>query len=311
MKLKEIESSLDLTVRGDGELDVKGIKFADEAEEDDLAVAFNLRELKRTRARAVLTEPRIFRTKKTLVYCPFNQITQALAEVAKLFVHEGVYKDYSKPTPRRLFEGSVAVGDDVMVGEDVKFGAFVSIGSGVRIGGGTIIGDNVTIGDDTIIGADVVINSGARVGDNCFYYYVDVLYRRMFGGVGRTIIGDDVEIGYNTTIQRGTISDTIIGDRTFIGNLVEIAHDVKIGEDCLIVSQVGLCGNVRLGDGVRIFGQSGVNNFVRIGDRAMILARSAITKNVRERAKISGERGLDHFKELRLQAKLKKLIDRD
>ncbi|MBR3746498.1 MAG: UDP-3-O-(3-hydroxymyristoyl)glucosamine N-acyltransferase, partial [Selenomonadaceae bacterium] len=119
-----------------------------------------------------------------------------------------------------------------------------------------------------------------------------------------------VEIGSNTVIQRGTFSDTIIGAGTIIGNLVELAHDVKIGEDCLIVSQVGICGNVTIGKRVQIFGQAGISNWVTIGDDAIVLAKSLVTKNIRAGQKVSGMFAREHRDELKHLAKLKKVIGR-
>ena len=121
-------------------------------------------------------------------------------------------------------------------------------------------------------------------------------------------MGRGVEVGCNTVIQRGTLSDTIIGDGTLIGDLVEIGHDVKAGVGCLIVSQVGISGSVTIGDGVEIYGQAGVANRLDIGDGATIMAKAGITRNVKPGVKVSGMFGREHAQELRARAKLKKLL---
>lgn len=305
---KHIAQVIDGGIVGDADSEVVGMAYAEEADENSLAVAFSDRDVRRTRAAVVLTEPRIVPTKKTLIYCSFNRISSALVKVAELFIREGIYRNYSAQSVRHVTQYGAAIGNDVKLGVNVKIGVFASIGSGVSIGDGCRIESGVFIGDDTQLGNNVILRAGARVGANCLYHFAEGGRRRTFCGVGRTIIEDAVEIGYNSVIQRGTLSNTIIGAGTVIGNMVEIAHDVKLGKGCFIASQAGLCGNVFVGDRVKIFGQAGVNNFVRIGDEAIVLAKTAVTKNVAARATVSGAHGRDHSTELKLQARIRKAI---
>ena len=221
-------------------------------------------------------------------------------------IAEGFYPDYEKPFEQTDIN-AVQVGQNIEIGEGTHIAPFVSIGENVMIGKNCKIESNVFIGSGSQIGDNVIIRSGSRIGVNCHYHYAQNGRHNSFCGVGRTILEDGVEIGCNTVIQRGTLSDTVMGTGTIIGNLVEIAHDVTIGKGCLIVSQVGICGNVKIGDHVQIYGQAGVVNWVEIDDNAVILSRARVTKNVRAGAKISGLFTNEHAEELKYQAKLRKL----
>ncbi|HXV29398.1 MAG TPA: UDP-3-O-(3-hydroxymyristoyl)glucosamine N-acyltransferase [Sinorhizobium sp.] len=171
-------------------------------------------------------------------------------------------------------------------------GAGAEIGTGTRIGAGVVIGPNVRVGRDctisagasilcSLIGNNVIIHPGARIGQDGFGYAPGPR-----GGmikivqVGRVIIQDHVEIGANTTIDRGTMDDTVIGEGTKIDNLVQIGHNVRIGRYCGIVSQVGIAGSTRIGDGVMIGGGSGVNGHITIGDGVQIAAMSGVASDV-------------------------------
>lgn len=171
-------------------------------------------------------------------------------------------------------------------------GAGAEIGSGTRIAAGAVIGPQVRIGRDctisagasilcALIGNNVIIHPGARIGQDGFGYAPGPK-----GGmikivqVGRVIIQDHVEVGANTTIDRGTMDDTVIGEGTKIDNLVQIGHNVRIGRYCGIVSQVGIAGSARIGDGVMIGGNAGVNGHTTIGDGAQIAAMSGVASDV-------------------------------
>ncbi|MCZ4089437.1 UDP-3-O-(3-hydroxymyristoyl)glucosamine N-acyltransferase [Sinorhizobium psoraleae] len=171
-------------------------------------------------------------------------------------------------------------------------GAGAEIGSGTRVAAGAVIGPNVRIGRDctisagasilcALVGNNVIIHPGARIGQDGFGYAPGPK-----GGmikivqVGRVIIQDHVEIGANTTIDRGTMDDTVIGEGTKIDNLVQIGHNVRIGRYCGIVSQVGIAGSTKIGDGVMIGGGTGVNGHITIGDGVQIAAMSGVASDV-------------------------------
>ena len=304
IRLRDIAAKFDFAFTGLSDMEIFSLKYAHEADKNSLAIAYSDNDILRTNAQAVLTEPRILPVKKSFIYSSFNELNEAIIKVAQLFIAEGIYPDYEKTFEQTIKAGAM-FGENVEVGEGTFIAPFVSVGENVRFGKNCRIESNVFIGSGTQLGDGVKILSGSRVGVNCHYHYAVNGGQKSFCGVGRTIIGDGVEIGANTVIQRGSFSDTVIGAGTIIGNLVEIAHDVKIGEQCLIVSQVGICGNVTIGKRVQIFGQAGIKDWVTVGDGAIILAKSGVTKNIGVGKKVSGMFSREHRDELKRLAKSK------
>ncbi|HEX5933298.1 MAG TPA: UDP-3-O-(3-hydroxymyristoyl)glucosamine N-acyltransferase [Pseudorhizobium sp.] len=178
-------------------------------------------------------------------------------------------------------------------------GARAEIGSGTRIGAGAIIGADVKIGRDctiaagasvmsALIGNSVIIHNGVRIGQDGFGYAPGPRGMIKIVQVGRVIIQDHVEIGANSTIDRGTMDDTVIGEGTKIDNLVQIAHNVRIGRHCGIVSGVGIAGSTTIGNGVMIGGASGINGHITIGDGAQIAAMSGVMADLPPGARVGG-----------------------
>lgn len=194
--------------------------------------------------------------------------------------------------PGAFVDPTARLEDDVEVEPMAVVGAGAEIGRGTRIAAGAVIGPGVRIGRDctiaagasvlcALVGNSVIIHPGARIGQDGFGYAPGPK-----GGmikivqVGRVIIQDHVEIGANTTIDRGTMDDTVIGEGTKIDNLVQIGHNVRIGRYCGIVSQVGIAGSTKIGDGVMIGGGSGVNGHITIGDGVQIAAMSGVAADI-------------------------------
>jgi UDP-3-O-[3-hydroxymyristoyl] glucosamine N-acyltransferase len=176
-------------------------------------------------------------------------------------------------------EPMAVIGADVEIGEGSRIGAGAVIGAGVRIGRDCTIAAGATV-QVALIGNNVIIHNGARIGQDGFGYAPGPRGMIKIVQVGRVIIQDHVEIGANTTIDRGTMDDTVIGEGTKIDNLVQIGHNVRIGRHCGIVSQVGNAGSTRIGDGVMIGGACGVNGHITIGDGAQIAAMSGVLSDV-------------------------------
>jgi UDP-3-O-[3-hydroxymyristoyl] glucosamine N-acyltransferase len=159
----------------------------------------------------------------------------------------------------------------------------VVIGDQVRIGRDCIIYPNVTILSHCIIGDRVIIQAGTVIGSDAFYYNRKtdrpVHYRKMHS-CGRVVIGDDVEIGAQCSIDRGVSSDTVIGAGTKLDNQVHIGHDTLVGRNCLFAAQVGIAGATTIGDGVILWGQVGVNKTLHIGDGAVVYAQSGVKDSI-------------------------------
>jgi UDP-3-O-[3-hydroxymyristoyl] glucosamine N-acyltransferase len=152
------------------------------------------------------------------------------------------------------------------------------------------------------VGARTIVHSGARLGTDGFGYSSSRAGHVKIHHVGRCIIGADVEIGANTTVDRGSIGDTVIGDGCKLDNLVQVGHNVRMGEHCIVVSQVGISGSTRIGRFVTLGGQAGIRGHIAIGDGATIAAQSGVFGDVAPGATVSGYPARPHREALRAQA---------
>ena len=218
----------------------------------------------------------------------------------------------------RLARG-VVLGQNVCVGPHAVLGAGVTLGDRVVIGPGVVLEGDVQIGEESVLGPGVVCCRGTRVGKRARIKAGAVLggigfgYAPGPGGLerlphaGRCIIGDDVDIGSNTCIDRGSVGDTVVGDGTRIDNLVQIAHNVRLGRHCLVMSQVGIAGSARIGDAVVLAGQVGVVGHLTIGDGARIAAQSGVGHDLPGGADYGGSPARPHREWLRSNAVLYRL----
>ena len=209
----------------------------------------------------------------------------------------------------RIDFGAV-VGEFCQVGSDCWIGANTFIDDGVKIGNGTRIGANVTISHSEI-GSDCFIYPGVRIGQPGFGFEIDASGPIEMPQLGRVIIGNNVEIGANTTIDRGAGPDTVIGEFTRIDNLVQIGHNVEIGNGCIIVAQVGISGSTIIGDHTVIGGQTGLAGHLKIGKRVKIAAQSGVTRNTGDGSVIGGAPAVPMEEFRRQVANIKSLGRRD
>ncbi|MEF2550190.1 UDP-3-O-(3-hydroxymyristoyl)glucosamine N-acyltransferase [Aurantimonas sp. A2-1-M11] len=184
-------------------------------------------------------------------------------------------------------EAFAVIGPGVEIGRGTIVGAGAVIGAGCRIGRNCRIGSNVTL-THALIGDRVILHPGVRIGQDGFGYTASPTGLVKAVQIGRVIIQDDVEVGANTTIDRGGVRDTVIGEGTKVDNQVQIAHNVRIGRHCVIVAQVGISGSTTLGDGVMIGGQTGINGHLTIADGAQIAAVSSVAGDVPRGARWGG-----------------------
>ena len=211
------------------------------------------------------------------------------------------------------------IGDDAVIGDDVVIAPHVVIGDAAKIGNGSRVYPHVTIYARTELGSRVILHSGVRVGSDGFGYVFSNGAHTKIPHVGRCIIGDDVEIGANTTVDRGSIDDTVIGAGTKIDNLVQIGHNVRIGRLCMIMSQVGVAGSARIEDGCVIAGQAGLGGHITIGKGAKIAGQSGVFGDVPAGESWSGYPARPHRESLRatgamfkiagMMKRLEKLLD--
>ncbi|MDR2106953.1 MAG: UDP-3-O-(3-hydroxymyristoyl)glucosamine N-acyltransferase [Holosporaceae bacterium] len=285
---------------GDGDFQISGVATLKNASPSDLSFFSNkkyLADLKNTSAGAVILTkdnvPNLPEGVAGLVYpnaaigyakalevlCPKDKQESLICATA--VIHESAEIGAScRIGEHVVIEENVKIGDDTVIGHNSV------IGKGCRIGSGGRIGSNVTI-THCIAGNNVLINSGARIGESGFGIIPtgkEMVYVRQ---LGRVIIGNRVRIGANTTVDRGSLEDTVIGNDTVIDNLVQIAHNVSIGERSILVAQVGIAGSTRVGNDVVLAGQTGVAGHLEIGNGAIAAAKSGIASGV-EAGKIVG-----------------------
>ncbi len=201
----------------------------------------------------------------------------------------------------------VYVGPGAVIERDVVVYPFSFIGKGVKIGEATTIHTNVSINDGVVVGKRVIIHAGAVIGSDGFGYVWDGQRHRKIPQLGIVEVEDDVEIGANTCIDRASLGRTVIGKGTKVDNLVQIAHNVSIGENSILVSQVGIAGSATIGKNVLLAGQVGVRDHAVIGDNVRAGGQTGITKDVKAHSDISGTPHMAHRDWLRLQGYLKRL----
>ncbi len=204
--------------------------------------------------------------------------------------------------------GAYAVVEDgAVLGDGVRVGTHSTVGRGVRIGEGSWLGDSVTLYPGAEVGRRVRLHAGVRVASDGFGYVQKDGRHEKIPHVGRCILEDDVEVGANSTLDRGSVDDTVIGAGTKIDNLVHVAHNVRIGRLCLIMAQVGIAGSVHIGDGCILAGQVGVSGHHTIGAGARLAAQAGVFGDIPEGETWSGYPARPHREALRAHAAFFKL----
>jgi UDP-3-O-[3-hydroxymyristoyl] glucosamine N-acyltransferase len=246
-------------------------------------------------------------------YYAYALVTQALyhnKEVVGYIAKQAVIHATAQVGENSTISEFAVIGENVKIGKNCFIGAHTHINDGVQIGDNTKIMHNVTL-THTIIGNNTTIFSGCRIGQDGFGYAPSQQGIIKVEQLGRVIIGNHIEIGANTTIDRGAIEDTAIGDGTKIDNLVQIGHNVHIGRNCFIVAQAGIAGSTIVGDGVMIGGQAGLAGHITIGKGVKIAAQSGIMSNLEPGAVVGGTPSLPLKQWLRATAMLKKMTNKD
>lgn len=308
------------TVEGDPERRIVSVAPPERAGPSDLAFATSprfLRRLARGRAGAALLPPDLELERDDVSVIRVAEPQRALAPILELLYPEPPAPVGVHPAAR-LGRG-VELGEGVSIGAAAVLGAAVRLGAGSRIGPHCVLEDGVEVGRDcrveaacsllrgTRVGDRVRLGPGVRLGTEGFGYAGEGSGRVKVPQIGGCVIEDDVEIGANTTVDRGTLGDTVVGRGTKIDNLVHIGHNVRVGRNCVIVAQVGIGGSAAVGDDVVLAGQAGVADHVTIGDGARIAARAGVIGNVPAGATWSGFPARPHGEAMRASAALLRL----
>lgn len=300
-------------LRGDGGITVVGVSALDRATSDKLSFLSDSRyvdSLANSSAGIVLITPGLADTPGTVparivVEKPMESLLGLLPMLYPARSHLPGIASTARIGVRARLGSRVSIGDysiigeDAEIGDDVEIAAHVVVGRGARVGSGSRLYPHVTLYAATELGSRVVLHSGVRVGSDGFGYVFANGVHSKIPHVGRCLIGDDVEIGANTTIDRGSIDDTVIGAGTKIDNLVQIGHNVRIGRLCLIMSQVGIAGSARIEDGCVLAGQAGLGGHITVGKGARIAGQSGVFGDVPAGESWSGYPARPHRESLR------------
>ncbi len=295
----EIARQIGGEVVGDAQTVLKGFAHSEYAQTGDLTFAENeefFARAEQSAATAIIADKRFSSAKKILIRVPDARI--AFARAMALFFSERTYPAGIHPTAvvaaSAQVDPTAYIGPHCVVGERVKIGTRSVLQAGDVVGDDCKLGDevnlfpNVTIYPHTEIGARVRIHAGTVVGSDGFGYVLDNGVHRKVPQIGNVIIGDDVEIGANVTIDRGALGPTVIGRGTKIDNLVQVGHNVELGEGCIVISQVGISGSTKLGKYVILAGQVGLAGHLKIGNQVTVAAKSGVMHDIPDGGKWLG-----------------------
>ncbi len=294
MNLSDIVAALGGELHGDTGLALRQVAPLGRARADEIGFVAHPKyrqALQGTQAGAVIVPPALAEatTLPRIVtrdpYLYFARVTQLLNPPARPVqgVHASAVVD--SVLPASVSVGPLAViGVACKIGEGVVIGAGCVIGAGSQIGAGTWLHPNVTLGTYTVVGERCVLQSGCVLGSDGFGFarWPDGRWEKI-PQIGRVVLGDDVEIGANTTVDRGALDDTVIENGAKIDNLIQIAHNCRVGEHAAMAGQAGMAGSSKLGKRVMVGGQAGIMGHIEVADDTVVSARSFISKSVEEK----------------------------
>lgn len=306
---------------GDGKVEVSGVAPLDRALPSEISFLGTARYapmLIASRAGVILVSPGLADaaggpSTRVLVERPHEAMLALIPELykappASTGIHSTALLGHNVQLGRDVFIGAYSVIEDAAVlGDRVLVESHCVVGKGVTVGEDTHLFSSVTLYPGAVIGARARLHSGVRVATDGFgYVFKDGAHQRL-QHVGRCVIGDDVDIGANSTIDRGSIDDTVVGSGTKIDNLVHVGHNVRIGRMCLIMAQVGIAGSAHIEDGCILAGQAGIGGHVTIGKGTRIGGQAGVFGDVPAGEEWSGYPARRHKESLRAHAAMFKL----
>lgn len=300
------------------DVEIRGVRPLDKAGPGDLSFLANPKyrhQAEATGASAILVSEVVPGCRAVQLGCshPYLVLANVLAQL------------FPEPKPEPGIHPAAVVADTATVGEGCHIGPHCLIGEGAKIGAGSVLIHGVSVAAGCRIGEDcklfphVVLYSGTRLGDRVRVHANSVLGGDGFGyaqsggihikvhQIGGVIVGDDVEIGSNVSIDRGALDDTVIGNGVKIDNLVQIAHGVRVGEHGMIISQSGVSGSSSLGKHTILAGQVGVVGHVEVGGGIIVMGDSVVTKSLKEPGRYAGNPAVPLMKYQRQQAEVRRL----
>jgi UDP-3-O-[3-hydroxymyristoyl] glucosamine N-acyltransferase len=306
---------------GDGEVVLRRVGPLDRAGADTLSFAVSDRyaaELGRSAAGAVLVSealaaaPAAARA-RIVVTDPYGALVRVIAAMFPARPSSPGIDATARIGPGCAWGVGVSIGPYAVLGREVTLGERCHLAEGVSLGDGVVVGDDTVMGPRVVcypgsrIGSRVVLKAGAVIGGDGFGYLSRASGHTRIPHVGGCILEDEVEIGSNSTVDRGSVDDTVIGKGSKLDNLVHVGHNVRIGERCLLMAGVGVAGSTRVGNGAILAGHVGVTDHLSIGAGARVAAKSAVFGDIEPGAVMSGHPARPHRQFLRAQAALYRL----
>ena len=284
LKLSEIGKRLGLPVTGNGDREIIGVSSPEYPAENTICAVWDKGIMSGLEiSSAVMTREKYITEGRDAIIC--ENPRARLADLLSLF---------AKPQAKTGIDPKAEVSPSAIISPNAYIAPFAYVGDGCKIGAGTVIEPHAVLLQNVTMGENCLIHSGAVIGADGFGFErteAGILKIPQTGGV---TLGDNVEIGACSTIDRGTLNDTIIGSGTKIDNQVQIGHNVKIGKNCIICSMSGIAGSTELGDNVTISVQAGITDHVKIGSNVVIAGRSGVTNDVPANSIISGFPARNH-----------------
>jgi UDP-3-O-[3-hydroxymyristoyl] glucosamine N-acyltransferase len=318
-KLEQIAGYLQGELVGDPSIEISGVAGIEEAQVGELTFLANPKYkafLERTSASCVIVGKEIEKAKVPLIrhpnpYLAFSRAMELFFETERKYprsIHPTAVLGKGIKLGADVHLGPyVVVEDDVCLEQNVTVLAGSFVGSGSTVAENSLIYPRVTIRENTKVGKNVIIHPGTVIGSDGFGYAQEKGTHRKIPQMGKVIIEEDVEIGANVTIDRATLGATRIGRGTKIDNLVQIGHNVVIGENCIIVAQVGIGGSTKVGDSAILAGQVGLTGHINIGRGVVIGAQSGVTKDVPDNTTVFGYPAREIKKTKKIEACLSRL----
>ncbi len=304
--VNEIAQMVGGRVVGDGVTVITGVNGIREASAGDLTFVTNgpyLRYLSVTKASAILAPEGVTDSGRPIIqvrnpYLSFATILKSVEEEGlqhPVGIHpQAVVKDGVTLGQRVAIDACAVIESGCELGDDVVVYPGAYVGRNSTIGARTVIYPNVSIRERSVIGADCILHSNASIGSDGFGYAPFEGKPTKIPQVGRVVLSDGVEVGANSAIDRATCGETFIGAGTKIDNLVQVGHNVRVGEHCTISGNTGICGSARIGNRVTIGGQVGINGHIEVGDNTIVAARTGVTKSIPAGSTVSGFPAEDH-----------------
>ncbi len=294
---------------GDTNIKIQNIIDLFKAKENDVSflnsIKYKEMSLKNKATACITSEDLVKFLPESCIKIIVANVLLSAAKVSKLFYPDSDFDhlDQTLVSSEKIKDKYINVkfGKNVLIGDNVQIGKNTTIGNNSTVEHNVKIGENCSIGSfvlikNSIIENDVHITDGVKIGSKGFGFIPNKSKNFRIPHIGKVLLKRGVEIGSGTTIDRGSISDTILGENTFVDNLVQIGHNVKIGKNCTIVSQVGISGSTVIGDNVVIGGQAGISGHLKIGNNVKIGGNSGVIKDIPDNKKVMGYPSIDFKK---------------